>query len=301
MKILINGKSGFVGSNVYVYLKEKKYDIDYFSFKANNNLKNISSEVSSVIHLAGKAHDLKKVSDPQEYYEVNLELTKRIFDDFLSSNATVFITLSSAKAVADTFDGILTENIKPKPVTHYGKSKLLAEEYIFSKDLPSNKKVYVLRPCMIHGKGNKGNLNLLYNLIKKNLPYPLARFENKRSYLTMENLCFVINELLTRIDIPSGVYNISDTHPISTTKLVEIIKQETNSKTRIWKPYKKLIQTIAKIGDVFPFVINSEKLEKLIGNYIVSNEKLLKALKKDLPVSTEDGLKQTLKSFENGK
>lgn len=51
--------------------------------------------------------------------------------------------------------------------THYGKSKLLAEQYILSKTIPNGKRVYILRPCMIHGTGNKGNLNLLYKIVSK--------------------------------------------------------------------------------------------------------------------------------------
>ena len=77
--------------------------------------------------------------------------------------------LSSVKAVADNVVGFLSEDCEPNPKTHYGKSKLLAERYILSKNIPDNKRVYILRPCMIHGPNNKGNLNLLYNLsIKKN-------------------------------------------------------------------------------------------------------------------------------------
>ena len=102
--------------------------------------------------------------------------------------------LSSVKAAADEINGELTEEIIPKPSTHYGKSKLLAEEYILSKVLPPGKRVYIIRPCMIHGPGNKGNLNLLYQLVRKNVPWPLASFDNKRSFCSIENLCFVIKE-----------------------------------------------------------------------------------------------------------
>ena len=41
---------------------------------------------------------------------------------------------------------------------------------------------------MIHGPGNKGNLNLLYSLVSKGLPWPLGSFENKRSYCSIDNL-----------------------------------------------------------------------------------------------------------------
>ena len=83
--------------------------------------------------LAGKAHDLKKVSDPQAYYQVNYELTKKLYDAFLASDAKKFIFVSSVKAAADSVDGILTEDTPPDPKTDYGKSKLMAEQYIQSQ------------------------------------------------------------------------------------------------------------------------------------------------------------------------
>ena len=66
-------------------------------------------------------------------------MTKDIYNSFLSSNAEVFIFISSTKAVADKFDGILNEDTTPNPQTLYGKSKLAAEKYILSKMNNKNK------------------------------------------------------------------------------------------------------------------------------------------------------------------
>ncbi|MEI5579362.1 SDR family oxidoreductase, partial [Streptomyces brasiliscabiei] len=86
---------------------------------------------------------------------------------------------------ADQVVGELVEDVIPNATTHYGKSKLLAEKYILTKQIPESKRVYVLRPCMIHGPGNKGNLNLLYNLVSKSIPWPLGAFDNKRSFCSI--------------------------------------------------------------------------------------------------------------------
>jgi nucleoside-diphosphate-sugar epimerase len=205
-KYFLTGASGFVGKSVLRFLGEHNFQI------WNRNESFDFDEAFSVIHLAGKAHDLKNTSSSQEYDEVNTELTKKVFDAFLASEAKVFITLSSVKAVADQVEGELTEQHHPNPVTHYGKSKLLAEQYIFSKEIPDGKRVYVLRPCMIHGPGNKGNLNLLYKLVSKNIPWPLGAFENKRSFCSIDNVMFIFKELIEREDIPSGIYNVADDH-----------------------------------------------------------------------------------------
>jgi nucleoside-diphosphate-sugar epimerase len=294
-KIFITGSSGFVGINLIKYLSPI-YNLD--KYLKNSEIK-IDHEV--VIHLAGKAHDLKNVSSSDEYYKVNTELTKEIFDAFLISEAKVFITLSSVKAVADEVDGELTEDVTPNPITHYGKSKLLADQYILSQPIPIGKRVYILRPCMIHGPGNKGNLNLLYSLVSKGLPWPLGLFENSRSYLSIENLCFIIKELIVREDILSGVYNVADDVQLSTNKVIKMIAESRGSKARILNLSKNLIKVLARVGDVLKLPLNSERLQKLTESYIVSNAKIKEALGKQLPVSSKEGLMRTFQSFaDNG-
>jgi nucleoside-diphosphate-sugar epimerase len=290
--ILLTGSSGFVGNSIVNYFNTKvitKYERG-FDFKIGSSF--------SVIHLAGKAHDLKKTSSPDEYYQVNTELTKKVFDAFINSDAKVFITLSSVKAVADVVQGELTEEYIPNPITHYGKSKLLAEQYIFSKELPEGKRVYVLRPCMIHGPGNKGNLNLLYKLVSKGIPWPLGAFENKRSFCSIDNLMFIIKELMEREDIPSGLYNVADDVPLSTNEVISILAESKNRKPRIWNISKGLIQFLAKIGDLLKLPLNKERLRKLTGSYIVSNQKIKTAIGKSLPVPSREGLLKTFNSFK---
>jgi len=297
MNILLSGATGFVGSNLIKYLEglsiRKISRDDLMDTNAG-----LFENAEVIIHLAGKAHDLKKVSDSKEYYAVNYEITKKLYDQFLVSKAKKFIFISSVKAVADTITGELDEDVVPNPLTHYGKSKLMAEEYIRSHDLPLGKSFYILRPCMIHGPGNKGNLNLLYQLVKKKIPYPLASFKNKRSFLSVENLCFVISELILRRDISSGVYNIADNEALSTNDVVKILAKSLNNKVRLWHLAPSIIKLIAKLGDAIHLPLSTERLNKLTESYIVSNAKLVTALGKSLPVTARDGLHVTSNSFK---
>lgn len=289
--IFITGSSGFVGENLIKHFE----DIYVYSKFEKGAAISISQE--TVIHLAGKAHDLKNVTDPSEYYAVNTELTKDIFDSFLASNATVFVTISSVKAAADFVDYELTEDYTPDPITHYGNSKLLAEQYILSRVIPEGKRVYILRPCMIHGPGNKGNLNLLYKIVTKGFPWPLGAFDNKRSFCSIENLCFIINELISNENIPSGVYNIADDEPVSTNELVYLISKSQDKKPIILKINPNFIKILSKIGDFLRLPFNSERLDKLTDTYIVSNKKIKQAINKPLPISAKDGLIKTFNSF----
>lgn len=299
MKLVFTGATGFVGLNLIPYLTNKGFDIQPIS---RNKLYETDISINTtdvVIHLAGKAHDLKKASNPEEYYEVNFELTKKLYDAFLKSDAKKFIFVSSVKAVADSVEGgSLTEDIMPNPQTHYGKSKLMAEEYIQNQPLEYGKSYYILRPCMIHGPGNKGNLNLLFNVVKKGIPYPLAKFENRRSFLSVENLCFVINSIIEK-EVPAGIYNVADDEALSTNEVVEAIAHGLNKNTKLWRLPVSLIKVCAKIGDVFRLPLNTERLQKLTENYEVSNAKIRKALSTDLPLSAKEGLKRTIRSFVN--
>ena len=288
----ITGSTGFVGKNIINFFEKKtKFSI----FKNGDKIK-INENI--VLHFAGKAHDLKNTIKTKEYYEVNTELTIRIFDAFLNSGAKVFITLSSVKAAADNLSCELTEEFIPNPITDYGKSKLLAEQYILSKEIPLGKRVYILRPCMIHGPGNKGNLNLLYNIVNKGIIWPFGVYENKRSFCSIDNLCFIIDELIMNDQIPSGVYNVADDEPISTNELINLISESQGKKSSIWNVPKYLVNTFAKIGDILKLPLNSERLVKLTESYIVSNNKIKNAINKPFPLSSRDGLTNTINSFK---
>jgi nucleoside-diphosphate-sugar epimerase len=302
---IITGNRGFVGVNLIGYLNNKGKStlgvsrtpaLEELSYESLNQER--LNQSKSFIHLAGKAHDLKKTSEDAAYFEINTALTKRLFDQFLESTCETFIYMSSVKAVADVVDVVLAENIKPNPITVYGKSKLAAENYILSKKIPEGKRVYILRPCMIHGPNNKGNLNLLYSFVSKRIPYPFGKYENKRSFVSVENLCFIINELIDNSGIESGIYNIADDETLSTNELVTTISKVIHKPTKILNISKKIVQFIAKIGDIIPIPINSERLLKLTENYVVSNEKIKKAIDKELPLSAVEGITNTINSFK---
>ncbi len=311
MKILVSGCSGFVGRNLIKSLKDnynihaltrerKSNDDSIEAFVTWNNLSQKDMhDIDAVIHLAGKAHDLKKASNPEEYFYVNTELTKKLFDLFLLSPARDFIYFSSVKAVADKVEGTLSEVVIPDPQTPYGQSKLKAEEYLLSRSLPNGKRLFILRPCMIHGPGNKGNLNLLFQFVKRGIPYPLAAFKNKRSFLSIDNLIYIVNNILENSGIESGVYNMADDEPLPTTEVINIIGKASNIKPKQWALSPKMLQYAAAFGDKFRLPLNSERLKKLTESYVVDNHKIKKALNiKAFPVASRDGLVATIRSFK---
>jgi nucleoside-diphosphate-sugar epimerase len=122
-------------------------------------------------------------------------------------------------------------------------------------------------------------------------------FENSRSYLSIENLCFIIKELIEREDIPSGVYNLADDLPLSTNEVIKMIAESKGKKAKILNLNTYFIKLLARVADFLKLPLNSERLEKLTESYVVSNAKLKEALGRPLPVSSKDGLFSTFKSF----
>lgn len=324
MNILITGIHGFVGSNLVTALAKEHvlYGMDIvdperqgvketFSWKELEvayqphtsrelEIAKKLQHIDVIIHLAGKAHDTKNRAQAQEYFDINTGLTKKIFDFFLASGARKFIFFSSVKAAANFVAGdVLTEDVIPAPVGPYGESKIAAEDYIFSKEAQwkDSKEVYILRPCMIHGPGNKGNLNLLYNVVKKGLPWPLGAFNNHRTFTSIDNLCYVIDGLI-RQEVPSGIYHMADDEALSTNELITLMCEAIGKKPHIWNVNRGFMTGCARLGSAVHLPLNLERLRKLTENYVVSNAKIKKALGiSQMPVRARDGLLKTLRSF----
>ncbi len=276
-----------MGTNLSKYLAGKGHEcialdiargnVDaYSAFYTWDDLDKIDwSSLDAVVHLAGKAHDTKNVTEPRVYFDVNVGLTQKLFN-ICGGKVKRFVYFSSIKAV----DGD----------TPYAQSKREAEKWL-------NGRAVVLEPAMIHGPGNKGNLNLLFAVVKHGLPWPLAAFENKRSFTSIGNACAVVEELC-KGKVPNGIYPLCDDESVSTNRLIELIAEATGKKARLWRLPKCLMLLAAKVGDVLHLPLNTERLGKLTETAVVDNSKLKTALGwRDMPVRAEEGLRETLRSF----
>ncbi|MGY3055252.1 nucleoside-diphosphate-sugar epimerase [Pedobacter sp. UYEF25] len=290
MKIILTGASGYVGSNL----------IAFFSGRPEINILPLSLRVplsedalqgaDCVIHLAGKQED--EISNPDSYYTVNYELTRKLYNAFLKSDAKRFIFMSSVRAASDSVTGVMTEVKYPNPSSDYGKSKLMAEEYIQSSVLPAGKSYYILRPCMIHGPGNKGDLVLLDSFVRKCLLYPLAALKSKRSYLSMGNLCFMMDKFITTSAV-STIFILADDEALSTSEMASILAESMDIKPIMLPIPIALVNARAKFGDRFGFPFNTQTLTKLAKSYVVSNAKIKFTLDIELPLTAREGLEIT--------
>ena len=305
-KIAITGSNGFIAKNLRLFLVSNGFNCmgitrnptksDEISW---NDLELGNSYGNYWIHTAGKAHDRSSDVNESEYSNANLYLTQRVFELFLSDpNSEKLIFLSSVKAVASSVEGILREDHQHQVGNPYGKTKKDAEDFLLAQKLPPNKKIIILRLCMTHGRGNKGNLNLLFNLVKKGIPYPFGSFSNQRSILSVDNLSFVINSILNSESFKSGVYNVADDGFLSTTEIISIISEVLEKRPGILFIPKKIVCFGVGLFRVFRLNSLTSSFNKLTENYRVSNEKIKKELGLDeMPISSRNGLKTTINSF----
>lgn len=299
MKIAVFGSTGFIGKNIIANL-DSKYTLQEISLRSNNWRDNLTS-VDVYFNAIGKAHDHDSKATDADYEMANVLILKEVFLEFLKSDATLFIHISSIAAVEE-FESVepILENFICRPQSIYGKSKRAAEEWLIKQTLTSNKKLIIIRPPMIHGKGDKGTLGLLYKFISKGLPYPLQAYDNKRSFISVDNLIFFLEKIIDKHNIiPSGIYHVSDNEAVSLTEIITIIEQITGRRGLRLKLPKFIVEGVARIGDIFPLPLNTKRLRKMTSNLLVSNEKICKALDIiELPLSAEEGLKRTISSLQ---
>ena len=295
-KTIILGSSGFIGQN----LIKRNPNSEGVSLR-DGNWKNQISDAEVIINLVGKAHDHKGTATEQDFRYANVDLAKEIFNEFLKSNAKLLIHISSI-AAQEEFESRnpLREEDECHPFSSYGKTKREAEEWLLQQNLPVEKKLIILRPPMVHGEGDKGNLGLLYKLISKGIPYPLASFDNKRSFISIDNFSYFINQIIENKELlENGIYHISDDEAVSTKEIIEIIKKVENNNTLNLSLPKVLVKFLAKIGDIIPLPLNTKRLKKMTGNLEVSNQKIKNALGiTQLPISAKKGIEITIKSFK---
>lgn len=302
MNIAIFGASGFVGAYLLNKLNSKIFQSVRGLSVRKNEWEDDLYDVDVIVNLIGKAHDHKGVLKEQDYHYANVELAKQIFNVFKISKAKLLIHISSLAALEEIeSETSLTEIDKCNPISFYGKSKRSAEEWLIEQDLPSDKKLIIVRPPMVHGAGDKGNLGLLYKFISKGIPYPLASFNNQRSFISLDNFCFFIEQIIEKQDkMESGLYHISDDEVVSTKEIIEIIKTITNNNVPNVMLPKLIVKFVAKIGDVISLPLNTTRLKKMTCNLIVSNQKIKATLGiSKLPYTAKEGLEKTIRSFKN--
>ena len=239
-RILITGANSYIGTSFEEYLKpySDEYQVDTLDMLDKNWENYDFSSYDAVFHVAGIAHQKETIENAHLYYEVNRNLAYEVAKKSRQSGVNQFVFLSSM-SIYGMSTGVITQNTKPNPKNHYGKSKLQAENAIkrLSHD---NFKVAIVRPPMVYGKDCKGNYQLLRKFAVK-IPF-FPDFHNERSMIYIGNLCEFIKQVVD--EKKQGEFCPQNAEYVCTSEMVKLIAQNNKKNLKSVKMFNPFIKTI---------------------------------------------------------
>lgn len=244
--ILITGKDSYIGDKFAEYLKsDNNYSITIADTIHGEWESMDFSKYDTIFHVAGIAHIKETKDNANLYYKINRDLAIDVAKKAKISGTRQFIFVSSMSIYGmDT--GLITRDTKPNPKTHYGKSKLEAENVINELEA-DNFIVTTLRPPMVFGPGCKGNFPQLIKLAKKTRIFP--DYKNKRSMIYIDNLCEFVKQTIDNNS--GGMFFPQNAEYFCTSEIVKTIAKHYNRK--IWMPraFNPLIWLGIKLSSTF--------------------------------------------------
>ncbi len=245
MKLLITGASGFIGSYFMANYKDT-YDLQKFSFLHDDvDVLDVAS-VDAVLHLSALVHKMGGASDA-EYERVNITQMLVLAKKAKEGGVRRFVFMSSVKVYGEESDGVYKEDSPCVPQDTYARSKLEAENLL--RELADESfEVFIIRTPIVYGYGVKANIKSLQNLVKYVPILPFANIKNRRSLVSVGNLCHLVDVVLRlplgavcEATLPSlnksyeSIFLAADDTPISTTKLIELMAKSMDKKIILFK------------------------------------------------------------------
>jgi UDP-glucose 4-epimerase len=284
-QVLITGASGFVGyhligealkNNLKVFAAVRKssstghlkgLDIT-LTYPDFNDVHSLAAEIKAnrydyIIHAAG----ITSAPSQKEYSEVNAGYTQNLASAALQSGIQLkkFVLVGSLAAVGPLNDinGVITESTTPRPVTAYGKSKLLAEDRLKAF---TSLNYTILRPTGVFGPRDRG-IFIFFKQVARGIEPYIGKVEQRFSFLYVADLAQAAIKALYAGD--GKTYNLSDGNAYSRYELANTIKQILNRKTIKFHLPVNFVKLIAKIAEKYgsltnkTVILNTEKLDEL--------------------------------------
>ena len=317
MSIQIIGGSGFVGSKLISLLKNgvchnlDKNPSPFFNEITtignilNKEQLNFDVKIKTVVLLAAEHRD--DVSPSSLYYDVNVKGTKNVLSAMDNSGIKNLIFTSSV-AVYGLNKVNPNEKNNVDPFNHYGKSKWEAELAIkeWYENDPKNKSVTILRPTVIFGERNRGNVYNLLKQISSGRFIMIGKGVNKKSMAYVGNIVAFIKDRLEVNQKGYHVYNYADKPDFTMTELTQLIE----SKMNISLPKIRIPYWVGMLGgygfDIYSSIfrkkisISSVRVKKFCATTQFDASKVCKIFKP--PHTLKDGLDKTLEhEFINPK
>lgn len=252
------------------------------------------SGVEVVIHLAGRAHVMRETAADAEaaFHRANVDATRHLAEQAAGAGVRRFLLLSSVKVNGErTGEAPFTETDPPAPQDAYGRSKWAAEQALHEIAAATGLEVVAIRPPLVYGPGVKANFLRLLRLVERGLPLPLAGVRNRRSLVSVWNLCDLIVACATHPAARGETFLASDQHDLSTPELVRAIAAAMGRSARLF-PFPAPVLRLAAWA-----LGQGAAVERLVGSLQVDSGKATRLLGWTPPVGVEDGLRRTVEWY----
>lgn len=244
IKIAIVGASGFVGSYIFKYLKNKNYDvvpmvrknygdsqlIEIGDISERSDFSGIFNNIDVLIYTIARTHQVNQIdkSHLDAYKEINCNAMIRVAQSAKEQGVKRIIFLSSLKVLGEETSNntAFRYNSTPNPSDAYGISKYEGEKMLLKESANSDFEVVIIRPPLIHGHGVKGNLASISKVIKLRIPIPLKGIKhNQRSLVSISNLSSLINACITDPNAKNKILMVKDKTDYSTLDIVTLMSK----------------------------------------------------------------------------
>mgnify|MGYP001245075463 CR=1 FL=1 len=280
MKTIVTGSSGFIGSRLCLLLEEQGSEVIRVSRKARSNSKEnlvcdletsalenkYLSDVSTIFHLAGYAHDLSNPENSKDkYYRLNVDATLNLATQASENDVKNFVFVSSVKAEDPS---ISSGKLGNKDFGIYGETKRKAELRLIELSQKTDMKIYIVRPSLVYGPNIKGNLLNMKDAIEKGWFPPFPLIENSKSLIHVDDLARAIL-FVSKKGIDKEIYNVTDGVDYSTTEIYETLCRIVEKRPPPFRIPLFAFKMMAKI----PLGLGS-KVKKLLENERFSSSKI---------------------------
>jgi nucleoside-diphosphate-sugar epimerase len=268
MRVLVTGAAGFVGQVLCASLTQRGYVLRAALRKdrtapacvaeqavvgdisAPVDWRAALSDVDAVMHLAARAHVLgDSPANSQLYLDVNAHATRRLAEAAARSGVRRFIYVSSIKVNGEEAPGrTFAPTDVPNPQDAYGTSKLLAERAVLEVSARTGMQATIVRPPLVYGPGVRGNFLRLMRWVDRGWPLPLGSIHNRRSLVSIWNLCDLLERLLSDPLASGRTWLVSDSEDLSTPDLIRRIGVAMGRNVRLLPIPMRVLQGAAQMA-----------------------------------------------------
>jgi len=245
-------------------------------------------DVQAVVHAAARAHAPARTVEEELYLQVNAEATAQLARAAAQAGVGRFVYLSSIKVNGEGRERAYSISDEPQPADAYGRSKWLGEQYALEASGGTRMRVAVVRSPLVYGPGVRANFLRLIRWVDSGWPLPLAAIRNRRSMVSVWNLCDLISRTLTHPAAEGRIWMVSDGEDLSTPELLRRVAGAMQRHARLVPIPPGLLRRAGALCGFGPAVA------RLCDSLTVDISATRSALEWSPPLSVEEGIARTV-------